>query len=131
MLQRQMSARFTTAAALLRRPVETPSYFADAGGDEPASRLATLVELEPTSNGDITLDLYLRGGELVTLRSERSRVLFPTASEIRSRFLARAEPLLGETVAAALAELVDDLEHVADVNELTDLLIQPPERSLR
>jgi 2-methylcitrate dehydratase PrpD len=125
MLQRQMSARFTTAAALLRRPVETPSYFADAGGDEPASRLATLVELELTSNGGITLDLYLRGGELITLRSERSRVLFPTASEIRSRFLARAEPLLGETVAAALAEMVDDLEHLADVTELTDLLIQP------
>ena len=91
MLQRQMSARFTTAAALLRRPVETPSYFADAGGDESVSRLAARVELEPTGNGEITLDLYLRGGELVSLRSERSRVLFPTASEIRSRFLARAD----------------------------------------
>lgn len=131
MLQRQMSARFTTAAALLRRPVETPAYFAEAGADEPASRLAALVELEPTGNGEIGLDLHLRGGELITLRSAESQVLFPTAYELRSRFLARAEPVLGEAAAAAVAAIVDDLENVDDLMQLTDLLIPTSERTLR
>jgi 2-methylcitrate dehydratase PrpD len=123
MLQRQMSARFTTAAALLRRSVEQPSYFMDAGGDEPVARLAELVELEPADDGEITLDLRLRGGDAVTLRSSASHVLFPSASEIRSRFVARAEPFLGVDRAETVAATVDHLEHVDDVTRLTDLLI--------
>jgi 2-methylcitrate dehydratase PrpD len=125
MLQRQMSARFTTAAALLRRPVEQPSYFAEASGDEPVARLAELIELEPSDDGEITLDIRLRGGEAVTLRSSASRVLFPSVSEIRARFVARAEPLLGDG-AEAVAATVDQLEQVDDITQLTDLLIATP-----
>jgi 2-methylcitrate dehydratase PrpD len=127
MLQRQMSARFTTAAALLRRPVERPTYFLDAGSDEEAARLAELVELEPSDDGEITLELVLRGSDPVTLRSAGSRVLFPSAAEIRARFVARAEPLLGEG-ADAVAATVDHLEELDDITRLTDLLIAPPSK---
>jgi 2-methylcitrate dehydratase PrpD len=124
MLQRQMSARFTTAAALLRRPVEQPNYFLEAAGDEEAARLAELVELQPSDDAEITLELVFRGSDPVTLRSAGSRVLFPTPEEIRARFVARAEPLLGKG-AEAVAATVDRLEELDDVTRLTDLLITP------
>jgi hypothetical protein len=60
------------------------------------------------------------------VRSQHSRVLFPEAAEIRARFLARTEPVIGGA-AADVAALVDGLEQLNDLKALTDLLIPQAE----
>jgi 2-methylcitrate dehydratase PrpD len=120
MLQRQMSARYTAAAGLLGRPVEQPSSFADR--DDDAARLAERIELDPAGDSGIALEVSLHDGRRIDFRGEGSRVLFPDNAEIRSRFLARAEPVLGAAAAADVAAFVDELERVDRLADLTNLL---------
>jgi hypothetical protein len=48
-------------------------------------------------------------------------LLYPSSAEIRGRFLQRTEPLLGKR-AEHVAHLVDTLDRLADVRELTHAL---------
>jgi hypothetical protein len=62
------------------------------------------------------------------LSSFGSDVLFPSDEEIRSRFLTSAVPAIAER-ADAIVAVVDKLEAVADIRELTGLLSSAEERS--
>ena len=122
MLQTQMAARFTTAAALLGRPVEQLSYFRDAHLDNEVVALAEKIELEEANDDSVTLEILRFDGDRLTLHEDSSGVLFPSAEEIESRFMERTEPLLADGTAAAVASLIGELEEIADVSELTSLL---------
>jgi 2-methylcitrate dehydratase PrpD len=120
MLQAQMAARFTTAAALLGRPVESTAYFMESYGDPEVAALAAKITLEVAEEDSVKLEFEGHGDTTVLYEAE-SRVLFPSAEVLRERFLARAGAVLGDR-AEAVADLVDRLETVGDVRELTELL---------
>jgi 2-methylcitrate dehydratase PrpD len=121
-LQAQMAARFTTAAALLRRPVEDIHYFLDAPHDSEAIALADRIELVTSDDDDVRLELDLVDGRSVELHGDTSQVLFPTTSEIRERFLASTGPVLGPAAAEQAADLIDRLESLPTIRQLTALL---------
>jgi 2-methylcitrate dehydratase PrpD len=121
MLQTQMSARFTAAAALLGRPVEDARYFAAAHHDAEATALAARVALEPSRDASVTVEIAVDGCAPVVLHSDGSDALFPSAAEIRSLFVTRTTDALG-VAAEEAAAAVDELEALADSRALTALL---------
>jgi 2-methylcitrate dehydratase PrpD len=121
MLQAQMSARFTAAAALLGCPVEDPRFFQSSFADPTITDLAARIELVPVDDERITVSIETTGGHSIELTSEGSDTLFPDADILRERFLHSAEQILGDTARPLLA-MIENLEHLTDVRELTALL---------
>jgi 2-methylcitrate dehydratase PrpD len=121
MLQAQMAARFTAAAALLGRPVEDVGYFATATEDAEAMALAARIELRESADESVALELRLSGGPVQVFRSSSSAGLFPSSEVITERFRKRAEDAIGDRAALA-AKLIEQIESIDDVRELTALL---------
>jgi 2-methylcitrate dehydratase PrpD len=120
MLQRQMAARYTVAAALLGRDLTHSLYFHDR--DEQAAVLAEKTELVTTADeGDLVLAAETGTG-WVTISGRRPEILFPSPDETARLFLARARPVLGATLAVAGRQLIDSLSAGTSVGELTRLL---------
>jgi 2-methylcitrate dehydratase PrpD len=124
MLSAQMSARFTAAAAVLRRPVDDPRYFQNCFGDPEVVSLSERIDLEPCDDDRLVVTVSLRDGPDLRLDGSGQSVLFPEYAEVRERFLTRARPVLGEQ-AAVTARLIDRLEHLEDVRELLASLRLP------
>jgi len=121
MLQRQMSARFTAAAALLRRPVDDIRYFESAGTDKHAAELATRIELIPTDDATVRVEVDLEDGTKFAVSDDMSSVLYPTSAEIRARFSARAGSVIG-SAADDVAEVIVQLDQLPGVSTLMALL---------
>jgi 2-methylcitrate dehydratase PrpD len=119
LLQRQMSARYTAAAALLGRDVHDPRYF--QRDDAEAARLAARIELRLAAGDEIVLTADVDGGQ-ASIRGRRESILFPTPEETAGLFLTRAGLVLGPNGAAAAREKIASLPGLADVRELTGLL---------
>jgi 2-methylcitrate dehydratase PrpD len=125
MLTAQMSARFTAAAALLGRPVDDPAFFARSFADPDVEAVARRTELEPTDGG-VSVVVELDDGSRLVLDADMSDVLQVETRHVRDRFREHAGRYLGETRAADALALVDELEDVADIGELTALLHPEP-----
>jgi 2-methylcitrate dehydratase PrpD len=121
MLQAQMSARFTAAAALLGRPVEDPRFFQSAFGDPTITDLTERIELVPLEDESVRVTVELQDGRLIELRSEGSDTLFPAGDLLRERFLDSVGQLLGER-AVTLLGIIEDLENVPSLDELMTLI---------
>jgi 2-methylcitrate dehydratase PrpD len=119
MLQRQMSARYTVAAALLGRNVRAPMYFQK--DDTEVARLAGQIELRMAAGDEIALTADL-GGKRVSIRGRRESILFPTPQETAELFLTRAGLVLGTGGAASARQKIDSLPGLANVRELTGAL---------
>jgi hypothetical protein len=125
MLQRQMSARYTAAAALLGRDVRDPLYFRN--GDTEAAGLADRIELRTTADDEIVLTVEYDGGQ-EGIRGRRTSILFPTAQETAELFLTRAGTVLGTDSATAARAAIEALPGLADVRQLTSTLRPRTER---
>ena len=121
MLQTQMAARFTAAAALLGRNVEDVDYFAGALDDAEAMALAARIELRESPDNSVSLELAMVDGSTRTYRSDSSAGLYPSSAVILERFSRRAAAVIGGRAPLA-ARLIQGLESVADVRDLTALL---------
>lgn len=121
MLSAQMSARFTAAAALLGLPVDDPRFFQERCGDPMISALTDRIELSPSEDESVSVLLELRGREKILLDADKSDLLFPDDTTIRSGFLRRASSVIGDKAKAAV-ELIDDLDHLKDVRILTQAI---------
>jgi hypothetical protein len=77
MLQAQMAARFTAAAALLGRPVDDVGYFANAMNDAEALALALAarIDLRESPDNSVSLEMGLREGSTRVIRSSSSQGL--------------------------------------------------------
>jgi 2-methylcitrate dehydratase PrpD len=126
MLHAQMSARFTAAACLTGKPTEEPYYFQGAYNDPVLTSLSERIDLVPTDQEDITVEIYLDTGERIVLRSSESDVLLPSVAEIGHRFLRVAAPLLGDRAEQVL-NTITRLEQETHARELTALLRPAPE----
>jgi hypothetical protein len=116
-----MSARFTAAAALLRRPVDDIRYFESAGTDKHAAELATRIELIPTDDATVRVEVDLEDGTQFAVSDDMSSVLYPTSAEIRARFSARAGSVIG-SAADDVAEAIAQLDQLPGVSMLMALL---------
>jgi 2-methylcitrate dehydratase PrpD len=128
MLQAQMAARFTAAAALLGRPVEEVGYFAAAMNDAEAMALAARIELRESPDESVSLELRLHEGPVRVFRSSSAAGLFPAPDVLLARFRKRAEAAIGDRAPLAVA-LIERMEAIDNVRELTALLA-PAERRL-
>jgi 2-methylcitrate dehydratase PrpD len=118
MLQRQMSARFTAAAALLGRPVDDPRYFETAGEDQETLALAPDVELVPVTDSPVRIEVTLTDGSVLSAAGDRSEVLRPSPAEIQDRFRARAGSVLGAAGADQIAGIIARLETEPSLSRL-------------
>lgn len=121
MLQAQMAARFTAAAALLGRPVEDVGYFVNAMNDAEALALAGRIELRESPDDSVGLELGLRDGSTRVFRSASSQGLYPSTDVLLARFRTRAEAAIGDRAALAI-DMIERVESLDDVRELTALL---------
>jgi 2-methylcitrate dehydratase PrpD len=119
MLQRQMSARYTAAAALLGRDVRDSLFFRSV--DTEAAHLADRIELCTTAGDEIALTVEFDGGQ-ESIIGRRPSILFPTALETAELFLTRAGTVLGAGGAAAARAEIEALPELADVRRLTSTL---------
>jgi 2-methylcitrate dehydratase PrpD len=118
MLAAQMSARFTTAAALLGRPVSDPVFYQEFHADPAVVGLADRVNLDPTDDQSIWVDVVFTDGTRRVFDADASDVLFPPPNSFRTAFVERAATVIAERAERA-ADLIDDLENVPDMRELS------------
>jgi 2-methylcitrate dehydratase PrpD len=121
MLQAQMSARFTAAAALCGAPVENAAFFRDNFDDPDVTAVAAKIDLVPSTDGSVSVEIETRNGQ-ITLDADVSSTVFPDAAEIRSRFLSDVAPQAGTEAAEAVLDLVQRLKDDIPVARLTRAL---------
>jgi 2-methylcitrate dehydratase PrpD len=124
MLQRQMSARFSAAAALLGRDVRDPYYFVSL--DVQTARLAENVELRTSTDDEIVMTVTLDDGDELTARGRRPEILDPGFDEAEALFLSRAGRVLGDRTARRAMEMIESLPELAETRELTRLMRATP-----
>jgi 2-methylcitrate dehydratase PrpD len=123
MLQRQMSARFSVAAALLGREVDDPRYFASASDDTEVLDLAARVELIPSTADVVELEVRVSGGrESLRLAGRRESILFPDSTEVRERFTSRVTSVIGSRAATSALSAIDSILDLPDAGVITDVL---------
>ena len=120
-LARQMSARFTAAAALAGRPVEDASWFERAQDDEEVHALAHRIEIVIDETPGIAVEIVFRDGARTTLRSAAGAVLEFSAAATAAQFADRVRPVLGAATDEVLA-LLADLPRLDTLARLTSLL---------
>lgn len=119
-LQLQMSARFTAAAALLGRPVESAAWFEGAMHDAEVDALAQAMELATHASDGIRIDVTLRNGRVETAQSGTETVLVFSSECITAAFMQRVHPVLGERTGEA-EKLLTDLPRLASLDRLVSL----------
>ncbi|MES2188159.1 MAG: MmgE/PrpD family protein [Pseudomonadota bacterium] len=120
-LQARISARFTVAAALLGRPVESYKYF-DHTDDAEVLALAERVELLPpgTSEDDVWVQVQMQvGGAVRTVETTGREMdhLLPTTDKV----IAKYQRLMADLPAVPVQRLLDTvmaIDRLADVREL-------------
>lgn len=125
-LQAKMSIPYCVAAALLRGAIEEANYRLLADPEVLRLIAATTLEEDPeltrayprAQGGEVIVKL--RDGR--TLQRRLTDVIPATPSQVRERFRSAAASVLGSHRAAAIEEIVQDLERQTDLRALTALL---------
>lgn len=120
MLQLQMSARFTAAAALIDRAIDSAAYYESALEDEAAISLAKRIELHDGSRG-IQVEIVMRNGNIHRAAADEDVPLGFSSADTAAEFAARVRPVLGHAT-QQLAALLADLPRLENVSALTAAL---------
>ena len=120
-LQLQMSARFTTAAALLGRPVDSAGWFEHAADDAEVAALANGMELVTHAATGIRIEVTLRDGRREVAEAGAETALVFSSERIAAAFSARVHPVLGEDRTAEAAALLGELPRLATLERLASL----------
>lgn len=120
-LQARISARFTTAAALLGRPVGEYAFYYDIH-DAEVLALAERIELVDVGPDvdSVRVDI-VHDGTTVTRRAVEMDSLLPTLDRSRAKFERVAGSWLGKRT-AQVVDLILGLDELRDMGELTRLL---------
>jgi 2-methylcitrate dehydratase PrpD len=120
-LQARISARFTTAAALLRRPIDEYAFYYDTG-DPQVLALAERIELVDVGpgTGEVRLDIVCADCTL-TKQAVEMDSLRPTLQKSEIKFRRVAGEWLGARTTQVI-EAVLGLDSIGDIRELTMLL---------
>ena len=119
-LQLQMSARFTAAAALLGRPVDSAAWFGQAMHDSQACALAQAMELVTHDSPGIRIVLSLRDGRRESAEAGAGSALVFSSERVAAAFVERVRPLLGDRTGKA-ATLLGELAQLPSLEGLASL----------
>ena len=131
------SVYYTTAALIARRSLGPSEYTAEVLGDPKIRSFMNYVSIEP----DVELDSYGAAGiSEIILRSGptfKARVDYPRGhpknpmaySEVVSKFMALASPVVGEDRASEIETAVADLQDAPDIASLMELMTLSNRRS--
>ncbi|UWU83096.1 MmgE/PrpD family protein [Bradyrhizobium yuanmingense] len=122
MVQALLSARFTSIAALLGKPVTDSRYFKESFGDPDVEEIAHKTTLLTAEAGGetVTVEVVLKNGQTHTLRSSD----IPDTSwdvDLTSRFERLAAPRLQGATRSVL-DLVAKLDSAPDIGALMQLV---------
>jgi len=121
-VQAQMSAKFTSIAALLGKPVTELRYFRESFGDpavEEVAQKTSLLVAERDVDG-ITVEVFLKDGAKLTMRpSDVADMSWDT--DIDAKFERLASPRL-HAAARSVRDVVATLESVPDIGRLMRLV---------
>jgi hypothetical protein len=120
LLQAQLSAKFTAIAALLRRPVSELGYFRDSFDDAEVRAVIERSSFVVGDGTDIEIVVTLRTGESVRVSAETG-FGDPSHDLLRDRFVSLSDLYLGDR-AVEVRTIIDSLEEVEDITELTEQL---------
>lgn len=120
--QALMSARFTSIATLLGKPVENSRYFRESFGDPDVETLAHSTTLLTADAGEetVTVKIVRKDGQTLTLCSADVAGL-NIDPDLEARFEALASPRLRGTTKNVL-DLLSNLESAPDIGRLTKLM---------
>jgi 2-methylcitrate dehydratase PrpD len=122
MLQAQMSAKFTSLAALLGKPVTELGYFRESFGDRDIEEVAqkTSLLVAEKDMDVITVEVVLKGGKALTMRSaDVADMSWDTA--IDAKFERLASPRL-HAATRSVRDVVASLDSVPDIGTLMQLV---------
>ena len=117
-----MSARFTSIATLLGKPVTESRYFKESFGDPDVEEVARKTSLLTAEAGDetITVEVALKDGRTFTLRSSD----IPDSRwdiDVEARFEQLATPRL-HAATRSVCDIVANLESAPDIGRLMQLV---------
>ncbi|OSI81004.1 MmgE/PrpD family protein, partial [Bradyrhizobium canariense] len=122
MVQALMSAKFTSVATLLGKPVEESRYFKQSFGDPDVEEVAHKTTLLKTNAGDeaITVEVLRKNGQTLTLRSaDMPQLSWDT--DLEMRFETLASPRLNGATRNVL-DVVSSLDSARDIRRLMHFL---------
>lgn len=121
-LQAQMSAKFTSVATLLGKPVTELAYFRESFGDpdvEVVAKKTSLLVAERDEDG-ITVEVFLENGATLTMRSaDVADMSWDT--DMDAKFMRLASPRL-HAATRSVRDVVAGLEAVPDIGRLMQLV---------
>lgn len=114
-LARQMSARYTLAAALSGRPMDDPGWYAINPPDQGVAALAARIVLESADDPGVAIEIELLDGTRRAIEAAATEVLEFSEEGAARLFSAHARRALGERADAAieLAGALPDLPSLA------------------
>lgn len=119
-LQLQMSARFTAAAALLGRPIESAAWFEGAMHDAEVCALARAMELVTHVSPGIRIEVTRLDGHVEIAEAGAETALVFSSERIAVMFKQRVHSVLGGHTAEA-ADLLTELPRLTSLQRLTAL----------
>jgi 2-methylcitrate dehydratase PrpD len=123
--QAQMSMQFCAAATLLGRPVKSLSFFAEQFDDPEVAELAAKVELAcEEGRTKPRFEVYTSDGRVLAAEEETvdQGPRAPSWENVEHKFKELAVDFLGEKKMGQIIALVNDLEKIKNLRELTRLL---------
>ncbi len=121
-LQARVSARFCTAAALLRKPVESHDFYEQSRSDPQILALAEKIDLvEPTNDTERVALEVIHDGERLYMTATQAETMRPTMDKIVSKFRRLTADFLGKRTDQVI-DTVLGLERIKNIRELTDQL---------
>lgn len=121
-LQAQMSARFTTAAALLGRPIGELSYYRDHYDDVEVAEVAERIELRSNNDPRARVLIWLRGGDRLLIESPKPEADLWEIETMPERFARLVGPRLGASQVASILAAIEQLPVLPSTQALTNLL---------
>ncbi len=118
-LKARISARFTTAAALLGKPVETYEFYDDTENAQVLALAKKIQLLEPLPDQGGRVDLQVTcGGNIFEISGEEMETLFPTMEKVSAKFrnLVRRYP---EDWSESVLDKVLHLEQLTNISDLS------------
>ncbi|SAI74485.1 catabolic enzyme [Bordetella ansorpii] len=124
-LHARISARFCVAAALLGRPIDEYGYYENLR-DEGVLTLADRIELGRDSQleDEVVVDIATKDGRRLRMTGSEGETMKPSMEKTEIKFRRIAAPACHGR-AEQIIDMVNQLEHIGDVNDLTALL-RPP-----
>jgi 2-methylcitrate dehydratase PrpD len=115
-----MSSQFCVAAALLRKPVRSHTFYDKGYADPEVTGLAhKIILVGEKGKNEISIEVALHDGNRFSAQGGKEDLLVPDFAKIRTKFENLAIEYLGTEGVDRVIQIVSDLDKIGDIGELT------------